>query len=308
MDMKLNTLRIIIMLFLISSGLLLTLSFSASNTAASRAPEILFASPKDREDVPLNAEIVITFNEDMRQAETEQAFSITPHIEGKISLLDKTVTFTPHPNFEPGIRYTYRISTSAQNLAGENLAEEQSWSFTTVTINENDNQVDNKKDTWWDKWEPIITGGTIIATALGVLIGFYSLRRKRRKLGKYIQKLDNTYNEYRKDPHICEHKLNQLKEWLKIKVGRGKLDEYHYLILDKKIDDYLAEVRYRKTLAKPKVIAGVEKEIQEELKKKTNDQTQEKTPERKEDRKEQPTPKAPPKPKKPPKPRIIADN
>lgn len=306
--MKLNNLRIIVMLFLISSGLLLTLLFSTSNSAASRTPEIIFASPQDTENVALNAEIVITFNERMRQVETEQAFSITPHIDGEISLLDKKLTFTPGTNFEPGIEYTYRISTSAQNLTGENLAEEQSWSFTTVRGNENGNKVDDKSETWWDVWEPVITGGTIIATGLGVFIGFYSLRRKRRKLGKYIQKLDNTYNEYRKDPHICEHKLNQLKEWLKIKVGRGKLDEYHYLILDKKIDDYLAEVRYRKTLTKPKVISGVEKEIQEQLKKKAKDQTQDKTLEEKEDKIERPTPNAPPKPKKPPKPRIIADN
>jgi hypothetical protein len=280
-------------------------------------PSIIFFSPSG-DDKPIDVKIEVTFSEKMNQEVTKNAFSLQKE-DGSLVVGDfgwdlENLTFTPTNNLEYETEYTVIITTDAENLVGVKLNSQYKWSFTTVAKKENDNGGESQD--WWKTWEPIVTVLTIIGTAVAALVGYWSLRKKRSKLRNYIGKLDDVYNEHRKDPYVCEYKLNQLKEALKIKFKRAEMEENHYLILDKKIDDYLAQVRFRKTLTKPAIVSDVEEEIQSELKKKMKDDE----PGQEEDMAEptsepelEPEPKLKDKKKenkqakKPPRPRIIPD-
>ncbi len=231
---------------------------------------VVFYSPQG-EDVSVDKEktkIIITFQDRMMQKETENAFSIKPETPGSYKWNDRNLTFSPNINLAPETTYVVEISKSAKNINGVNLVNNFSWSFRTAknTVKNNDNE-DNGGIYRWSFWEPIVTGLTIIGTVSFALFGIWKLRKRRSKLKDYITRLDDVYDKYRKDPYVCEHKLTQLKESLKIKFKSGEMEENHYLIMDKKIDDYLTNIRYRKKLTKPKIIGGPEGEIREELEK-----------------------------------------
>jgi hypothetical protein len=258
-------------------------------------PTVVWKSPEGNK-VALDTNIIITFSERMLQDDTEQAFDITPETQGSFGWNDKNLTFTPSAPLIENQPYIVSISTNAKNLNGEGLKTKEIWSFTTEDKKEGSGKGSDNGLFNWEFWEPIVTGLTVIGTAIFALVGIWSLRRKRGKLRNHITRLDEIYEKYRKDPYVCEHKLNQLKESLKIKFKSGEMEENHYLIMDKKIDDYLSNVRYRKTLTKPKIIGGPEGEIREELEKQLIDMDPD------EDISEKP-----PKSKKPPKPKIIPD-
>lgn len=263
MGTKIKEMWIILILFF--SLLLLVLSITTAervvgidNTRQNGAPKIDFMSPKGSE-IPIEAKIEVTFSEKMQQSETEQAFTIIPETEGVFSWDNKSLTFTPEPSLVHGEPYQVIISTAAKNLVGENLDREYHWNFTTVE-NEKNGGEEEDNNLGWDFLEPIVTGATIIATAIVAAIGFYKLRKKRSQLRKYIDKLDKTYNRYKYDPRLCERNLRSLKESLKAKVKRGEVEEYHYIILDKKIDDYLEEFKTKKTSSKPRIVKIIDEE------------------------------------------------
>jgi hypothetical protein len=244
-------------------------TYESSNTR-SRAPEIDGVEPKNNNlDVPVDTWIIVVFTNDMQILPTQAAFSILPDAAGEFEWpTARTLVFKPKPNkLGSKTPYTVTIKTDAINQDGENLMANYTWSFTTGEDQNDNSGSNNNEEDWWKTWEPILTGGTIGGTAVAALVGFVSLRKKRSQLRKYISRLDDIYDKYRKDPYVCEHKLSQLKESLKVKFRRGDMVENHYLIMDKKIDDYLNTMRYRKTLTKPKIVKGPEKEIRKELEK-----------------------------------------
>jgi hypothetical protein len=293
---------------LICLGLFLILILA--NTSAAHditAPEVIDKDPKDKEvDVAIDIDIEVAFSEPMQAVITEEAFSVSPEnsdeiIAGEIDWFGTTLIFTPTSKLESGTTYHINISSDARDLIGNNLVKNYTWSFSTVAGEKNKGKNDDSSFNW-EVWEPIVTVITILGTAIVAFIGFYKLRLKRSQLRRYIGKLDELYEKFRKDPYVCEHKLNQLKESLKIKFRRGEMEENHYLIMDKKIDDYLSEVRYRKTLTKPKIVKGVEGEILQELEKTVDDKKGIRMePAGLDEGGDQPRPERTDKPQKPPK-------
>jgi hypothetical protein len=87
--------------------------------------------------VLLNQGISVTFNEDMylgSSCETGAPFSLdglTP-VEGIVTYNGKTATFTSSSNLLPGTTYTATITKGFKNRQGIPLAENYTWSFTTV--------------------------------------------------------------------------------------------------------------------------------------------------------------------------------
>jgi N-acetylneuraminic acid mutarotase len=239
-------------------------SFTTESVKDTTPPTVKYKSPTGF-DIPVNTTIQIAFSEEMQNKPTENAFSIIPKIKGTFNWPgDATLTFTPDAPLTYSTIYNVTISTGAKNLMGNNLEEDVSWSFTTMkepVVDGGDgdggdgdgnggadgiDKGSGDKESQWDVWEPIITILTIIGTVIATLIGFYRLRRKQTKLRKFLDKIDSTFNSYKMNYQTCEKELITLKDTIKKEFQAGKIEDNHYLILDKKIDDYLSDMRLTK--------------------------------------------------------------
>ena len=88
-------------------------------------------------------------------------------------------------------------------------------------------------------WEMI---GVILVIIFG--IGGWILTKKRRSLiSKYIKNINNVYNSCKNNSAKCEAELNNLKEQIEKDFAAGKITEQSYDILNKKIEDYVKNLR-----------------------------------------------------------------
>ena len=102
-------------------------------------PEVIDYSPKvaDLTDsVQVSTPVTVTFNWDMHEGMTAEAFSVYPEVEGTITFEDggRQLVFKPATRFEPGVEYTVNISTAASHpdFAFEhNMRESFSFKFRT---------------------------------------------------------------------------------------------------------------------------------------------------------------------------------
>jgi len=85
--------------------------------------------------VPVTTNITVTFNESMNQTSVENAFSIDPSVNGTFTW--STMNFNPDANLTPNTLYTVTIGTGAEDLAGNNLATDHLWNFTTAPATQN---------------------------------------------------------------------------------------------------------------------------------------------------------------------------
>jgi hypothetical protein len=79
--------------------------------------------------------------------------SLQSNIPGTVSYSGTTATFTPSSNLSNNIAYTAKITTGVKDIAGNNMASDYSWSFTTVSASDESETEEAKK------------GGCAIATA-----------------------------------------------------------------------------------------------------------------------------------------------
>ncbi|UCF08261.1 MAG: Ig-like domain-containing protein [Thermoplasmata archaeon] len=197
-----------------------------------------------------DTKIMIKFTQNMNHATTEGAISIEPASPEFVPtwLGGDTIILTPTGSLRSNTRYYVNVSTNATSANGEHLVEKHSWYFHTEKV--------KGESAFWETWEPIITGVTILASLIAFLIGFLSLRRKRSKLRHYLDDIDDTYDEYKENPQRCEEELIALRESIKKEVRRGRLEENHFLILDKKIDEYLLEMKSKKDITAIGMVTG----------------------------------------------------
>jgi len=99
-------------------------------------PTVTATYPKDLESgIAINRDPTITFSEAMRTDTINIAtFSVKKGltaVNGTVSYSGTTASFTPNANFEINTEYTAIITTSAMDLAGNMLALEKTWTFTT---------------------------------------------------------------------------------------------------------------------------------------------------------------------------------
>lgn len=104
------------------------------------APEVTAYSPVYTQgDEPLlcNTPVSLTFNWDMDTKSVEQAFSITPAVEGTFawSNLNYTMTFTPSKPMDINTLYTVRLAAGCRHAGGTPM--EQPFEFGFLTTNRN---------------------------------------------------------------------------------------------------------------------------------------------------------------------------
>ena len=107
--------------------------------ADTTAPTVTFTSPaKGDTAVPVNQKANVAFSENMDPATiTAETFTLkqgTTPVSGTVTTTASTVTFTPTNNLETGKAYTATITTGAKDPAGNALATDYEWEFTTGLV------------------------------------------------------------------------------------------------------------------------------------------------------------------------------
>lgn len=118
-----------------------TITFTTIDVDVS-IPRVNATNPLDgAESVVRNVVISVTFNEEMDAATIDNSsFTLmqgTNSIAGEVSYNNEVATFTPQSTLDAGLTYTANISIAAQDLAGNALAADTEWSFTTTESSNN---------------------------------------------------------------------------------------------------------------------------------------------------------------------------
>ena len=106
-------------------------------TGTTTGPTVINTSPiNNASGVALNTIITAEFSMPMNQATiiNNTTFTLkdgTTTINGTVTYLGSTATFTPDNDLSPGTTYTAKISTEAKNPAGVSLANDYVWNFST---------------------------------------------------------------------------------------------------------------------------------------------------------------------------------
>lgn len=114
-------------------------TFTTGTTADAALPTIISTNPADADsNVAINKSITADFSETMGALTITTAnFRLTgpgtTPVTGTVDydLLGNVATFTPGSNLAPNTTFTATITTGAQDLAGNALASDYVWSFTT---------------------------------------------------------------------------------------------------------------------------------------------------------------------------------
>jgi hypothetical protein len=93
-------------------------------------------SPADgAEDVPLDTTVSVTFSERMDEAvDPSEGLVIEPSVPGEVRWVYHRLVFEPDGNLTDNTTYTMTVRRSLTDAAGNPLAAEVSWSFTTVGL------------------------------------------------------------------------------------------------------------------------------------------------------------------------------
>ncbi len=104
------------------------------------APEVILTDPTNlASDVPLNKTITADFSENLNGATVNTTtFTLmngNESIAGDVSYQGVTASFNPSADLLPSTEYTAKLTTGINDLAGNAMANEYSWKFTTGADN-----------------------------------------------------------------------------------------------------------------------------------------------------------------------------
>ncbi len=105
--------------------------FKTELKTADISPPIITANSPTGNNVPVNTQINVTFNESMNTSSSQSAFSILPPTNGIFSWAGNTMTYSPNTNLNQGTTFNITVRTDAKDIAGNNMLSSYSWEFTT---------------------------------------------------------------------------------------------------------------------------------------------------------------------------------
>lgn len=112
-------------------------TFTTGAGSDATAPTVTSTTPADLlAGVPINRTVNATFSEDMDSSTiTSTTFTLTAGapVSGSVSYAGTTATFTPSGNLAPSTVHTATVTTAVKDLAGNFLAVNHVWTFTTGT-------------------------------------------------------------------------------------------------------------------------------------------------------------------------------
>lgn len=115
--------------------------FTVGDTNDNTAPTVAPVTPANNAtNVPTNTLVKALFNEGMNPLTINtDSFTLSSDggpVSGTVTLgpLNKNATFTPNANLAVGTLYTAKITTASKDLAGNPMASEVTWNFTTADV------------------------------------------------------------------------------------------------------------------------------------------------------------------------------
>jgi methionine-rich copper-binding protein CopC len=108
-------------------------SFTTGSSADTTPPTVVSTEPASSQaDVELDATISVVFSEPLDAATVDaSSFTISPG-SGTVAVSGSSATLTPDGSLTPGTVYTVTLSTTITDLAGNQMAAEYVWTFTTA--------------------------------------------------------------------------------------------------------------------------------------------------------------------------------
>ncbi|MEW6088696.1 MAG: Ig-like domain-containing protein [bacterium] len=104
-------------------------------------------------NVAVNSPVSVTFSEDMNpQTINTTTFTVTGStVPGTVTYSNKVATFTPTNNLDYNKTYTGTVTTGATDTAGNPIANNHTWQFTTAQQQQGLNMA-NYAGTWLGSW------------------------------------------------------------------------------------------------------------------------------------------------------------
>jgi hypothetical protein len=157
-----------------SKGISLDSVFSWNFTIGDfTAPQITAHSPTG-DNVPVNTNISITFNELMNKTSVTEAFNIETNVDGEFHWIGNTLIFQPNGDLEYNTKYTITITTGAKDTNGNFIQDQYSWDFITEQ-KEADDGAEKELDT-------ILVYSIIILIVIIIVVIFLLVLRKRKQV------------------------------------------------------------------------------------------------------------------------------
>jgi hypothetical protein len=118
-------------------------TFTTGEEPDATEPMVISTDPLDEEeDVPVNTKVAATFSESMNPLTiTTATFTLrqgTTAVLGTVVYVGVTATFTPVADLEPLTTYTATVWMDVADLAGNTLAADYVWTFTTGDVPDTD--------------------------------------------------------------------------------------------------------------------------------------------------------------------------
>jgi len=110
-------------------------SFTTATSPDTTAPAVTSTNPADlATKVPVNSAINATFSKTMNPLTISTSSFMVAGVSGVVTYdaINRIATFTPAANLAVGTTYTATITTGSSDLAGNSLAVNKVWSFTTA--------------------------------------------------------------------------------------------------------------------------------------------------------------------------------
>ena len=89
----------------------------------------------------------------------------------------------------------------------------------------------------------ITIGGAVIGTMGWMTRTRREQRRRKIMFNEFIQGIDDVYTRYKMNARQCEAELYKLKDQIIETFSKGIIDETNYKFLDKRIEEYIEEIR-----------------------------------------------------------------
>ncbi|UCH89632.1 MAG: right-handed parallel beta-helix repeat-containing protein [Thermoplasmata archaeon] len=98
----------------------------------------------------------------------------------------------------------------------------------------------------WDQWSIVLEALVIGVTGLAAFIGFLKLRKRKGALQRYMKEIEAIMKKWKDDPDAAEEKLVALAETIETDFSEGRIEDFHFILLDRQVKESLRDIRQSK--------------------------------------------------------------